>query len=160
MVENRARTTGEGATAMNANPLAAYRETRVRTASPAQLVVMLYDEAVKQCDVAGDLMKSDIKKNPQNIEKINAALGKVQDIITELMASLDFDAGGEIAENLFALYVWFSRELLDASLNKDHEKVGKVRAMIADLRGAWSEAATKVQGQVGSNSAVGVNIAG
>jgi len=105
-------------------------------------------------------MKSDIKKNPQNIEKINAALGKVQDIITELMASLDFDAGGEIAENLFALYVWFSRELLDASLTKDHAKVGKVRAMIADLRGAWSEAATKVQGQVGSNSAVGVNIAG
>lgn len=160
MSENRARTIGEGATVMNANPLAAYRETRVRTASPAQLVVMLYDEAVKQCDVAGDLMKGDVKKNPQDIEKINAALGKVQDIITELMASLDFDAGGEIAENLFALYVWFSRELLDANLAKDYAKVGKVRTMIADLRGAWSEAATKVQGEVGSAAPVGVNIAG
>ena len=160
MAENRARTKGEGATVMNANPLAAYRETRVRTASPAQLVVMLYDEAVKQCDVAGDLMKGDVKKNPQDIEKINAALGKVQDIITELMASLDFDAGGEIAENLFALYVWFSRELLDANLAKDYAKVGKVRSMIADLRGAWSEAATKVQGEVGSTAPVGVNIAG
>ena len=79
---------------MNANPLAAYKETRVKTASPAQLLVMLYDEALKQCDIAIDYLKGDIKKHPQNIEKVNAALGKVQDILTELMASLDFDAGG------------------------------------------------------------------
>lgn len=144
---------------MNANPLAAYRETRVRTASPGQLVVMLYDEAVKQCDRALEyLKKDDLKKDPQNIERLNTALGKVQDIVTELMASLDFEAGGDIAQSLFALYVWFNRELLDANLTRDEARIANVRRQLAELRGAWAEAATKVQG--GSASPVGVNIAG
>ncbi len=145
---------------MNANPLAAYRETRVKTASPAQLVVMLYDEAVKQSDLALGFMLNDLKKNPQNIEKVNKALGKVQDIVTELMAGLDFDAGGEIAEDLFALYVWFGRQILEANLEKDANKVQAVRNMMDDLRGAWTEAAAKVQGMAGSGAAAGVNIAG
>ncbi len=145
---------------MNANPLAAYKETRVKTASPAQLLVMLYDEALKQCDIAIDYLKGDIKKHPQNIEKVNAALGKVQDILTELMASLDFDAGGEIAQNLFSLYVWFGREILDANLTKEVDRVCAVRAMLSELRGAWAEAGAKMQGGVGSQAPVGVNIAG
>ncbi len=143
---------------MNANPLAAYRETRVKTASPAQLVVMLYDEALKQCDIAVDYLEQDVKKHPGNIEKVNAALGKAQDIITELMASLDFEAGGDIAQNLFSLYVWFGRELLEANLAKDAMRVVSVRRMLAELRGAWAEAASKVQS--GSAAPVGVNIAG
>jgi len=145
---------------MNANPLAAYRETRVKTASPGQLVVMLYDEAVKQCDIALDYLKVDLKKHPEHIEKFNAALGKVQDILTELMASLDFDAGGEIAQNLFSLYVWFGREILDANLTKEVDRVCAVRAMLSELRGAWAEAGAKMQGGVGSQAPVGVNIAG
>jgi flagellar protein FliS len=145
---------------MNASPLAAYRETRVKTASPAQLVVMLYDEAVKQCDFALGYMKDDVKKNPQNIEKVNKALGKVQDIVTELMAGLDFDAGGDIAADLFALYVWFGRQLLDANMTKDAAIVGSVRKMMDELRGAWSEAATKVQGGSMPGASAGVNIAG
>jgi flagellar protein FliS len=146
---------------MNANPLAAYRETRVKTASPAQLVVMLYDEAVKQCDLALDLLRTDVKKNPQNIEKTHKALSKVQDIVTELMAGLDFDQGGEIAEDLFALYVWFGRQILDANMRKDAELVATVRRMLDELRGAWTEAAAKAQGG-GSLSppSAGVNIAG
>jgi len=143
---------------MNSNPLAAYREVRIKTASPGQLVVMLYDEAVKQCDRALELMGRDLKKHPADIEKVNAALGKVQDIVTELMASLDFEAGGEIAQDLFALYVWFNRELMEANMVKDEKRVGAVRNQLDELRGAWAEAATKVQG--GSGAAVGVNIAG
>jgi len=143
---------------MNANPLAAYREIRVKTASPGQLVVMLYDEAVKQCDIAAEYLRDDMRKNPQHIERVNVALGKVQDIVTELMASLDFDAGGEIARSLFALYVWFNREILDANLTKDPNKVTVVRDQLSELRGAWAEASTKVQS--GSASPVGVNIAG
>jgi flagellar protein FliS len=143
---------------MNANPLAAYRETRVKTASPGQLVVMLYDEALKQCDIAIELSGSGPKPHPDHIEKINLALSKAQDIVTELMASLDFDAGGEIARNLFALYVWFGRELLEANISKDTARIKSVRGMLAELRGAWAEVALSSQG--GSNSAMGVNIAG
>jgi flagellar protein FliS len=143
---------------MNSNPLAAYREVRVRSASPGQLVVMLYDEVVKQCDRALDLMGQDLKKHPQNIEKVNLALGKAQDIVTELMASLDFEAGGEIAQDLFALYVWFNRELMEANMEKNEKRVRAVRGQLDDLRGAWTEAASRVQG--GNASPMGVNIAG
>jgi flagellar secretion chaperone FliS len=143
---------------MNANPLAAYRETRVKTASPGQLIVMLYDEAIKQSDTAIALLGPDSKPKPADIERINASLGKVQDVITELMASLDFDAGGEIAKDLFSLYVWFGRELLEANIRKDVGRIQAVRAMLAELREAWADAASKTQG--GSSSSVGVNIAG
>jgi len=143
---------------MNANPLTAYRETRVKTASPGQLVVMLYDEAIKQSDTAIALLGPESKPKPEHIERINAALGKVQDVITELMASLDFDAGGEIARDLFALYVWFGREMLEANIHKEVGRVSSVRTMLAELREAWADAATKSQG--GSSPTVGVNIAG
>ncbi|MEI6875989.1 MAG: flagellar export chaperone FliS [Spirochaetota bacterium] len=143
---------------MNANPLAAYREVRVKTASPGQLVVMLYDESVRQCDRALELMAQDLRKHPEHIEKVNLALGKVQDIVTELMASLDFEVGGEIAQDLFALYVWFNRELMEANMEKSEKRVSSVRRQLDDLRGAWTEAATKVQS--GSSNAIGVNIAG
>ncbi|MDA8412118.1 MAG: flagellar export chaperone FliS [Treponema sp.] len=143
---------------MKSNPLAAYREVRVKTASPAQIVVMLYDEAVRQCDRALALMEGDQAKNPRNIEKINAALGKTQDIVTELMAGLDFDAGGEIAQDLFALYVWFNRELMESNVEKSEKRVRTVRDQLDSLRGAWAEAATKAQG--GGQGQFGVNIAG
>jgi flagellar secretion chaperone FliS len=143
---------------MNANPLAAYRETRVKTASPGQLVVMLYDEAIKQSDTAIGLLGDDSKPRPEDIERINTALGKVQDVLTELMASLDFDAGGERAQDLFALYVWFGREVLEANIHKEVGRVKAVRTMLAELRGAWADAASKAQG--GSSTPVGVNIAG
>ena len=143
---------------MKSNPLAAYREVRVKTASPAQIVVMLYDEAVRQCDRALELMEGDQAKNPRNIEKINASLGKTQDIVTELMAGLDFEAGGDIAQDLFALYVWFNRELMEANVEKSEKRVRAVRDQLDSLRGAWAEAATKAQN--GSQGQMGVNIAG
>jgi flagellar protein FliS len=130
----------------------------VKTASPGQLVVMLYDEAIKQSDTAIELFGPDSKPKPESIERINLALGKVQDIITELMASLDFDAGGDIAKDLFALYVWFGREVLEANIRKEVSRVASVRKMLAELREAWVEAASKAQS--GSSTAVGVNIAG
>ena len=143
---------------MKANPLAAYRETRVKTASPGQLVVMLYDEAIKQSDTAIGLFGKDSKPRPEDIERINMALGKVQDVITELMASLDFDAGGEIARDLFALYVWFGREILEANIHKEAERITAIRNMLSELRDAWADAASKSQN--GSPTPMGVNIAG
>jgi len=145
---------------MTQNPLAAYRETRVRTAGPGQLVVMLYEEAVKQCDRAVEYLETDLKKKPANIEKVNQAICKVQDIITELMASLDFDAGGDIARDLFSLYVYFNRELTEANIAKDATRIKAVRLMMAELASAWVVAATKATGSGDERRASGVNIAG
>ncbi len=144
------------------NALSAYRETRVRTASQGQLIVMLYDELVKQLDAALEILdsKTDFKKYPNKIEPFNNAIIKAQEIITELMASLDFDQGGEIARNLFSLYNWFNRELLQANINRDFVRVRAVRELINQLRGAWQDIVSKTSAETLSRPSAGVNIAG
>jgi flagellar protein FliS len=153
----------EGTAVAYTNALSAYRETRIKTASQGQLVVMLYDEALKHLDRGLELLSLNAsgKKDPGKIEHVNKAILKTQDIITELMVSLDFDQGGEIAKNLFSLYTWFSKELLEANIKQDSRRLTVIRNMIGDLRAAWSEIAgknaaeTAVAGDTG-----GINIAG
>ena len=142
------------------NALSAYKETRIRTASQGQLIVMLYDEAVKQLDKSLELitLNKSNKSDPSRIEVIGKAIIKTRDIITELMVSLDFEQGGEIAQNLFSLYTWFNKELLEAHINLDINRIGTVKNHIADLRTAWVEIAarTNAEGRV----VEGINIAG
>ena len=92
------------------NAISTYRETKVKTASQGQLVMMLYNEAIKCLDRSLELIELNIdgKKNPGNIEKISKAILKTQEIITELIVSLDFEQGGDIAKSLFSLYTWFN----------------------------------------------------
>jgi flagellar protein FliS len=152
----------EGIILAYTNQVSAYRETRVKTASQGQLVIMLYDEAVKQLDRGLELLglNSTGKKDPGRIEKIGKAVLKAQEIFTELMASLDFERGGEIARNLFSLYSWFNQELLEANVQQDQRRITIVRNMVHELRGAWAQIASKSPGGTVNRPAAGVNIAG
>jgi flagellar protein FliS len=132
----------------------------VKTASPGQIVVMLYGEAVRQLDIAGEILGRDVKKSPALIEPFNKAVVKAQDIITELTASLDFETTGEIASNLFALYVFFNKTLMEANLKKDGKSIKSVRDMLDDLKGAWVEVVGSPQANQGQGKREGVNIAG
>ncbi|MCL2130265.1 MAG: flagellar export chaperone FliS [Treponema sp.] len=144
------------------NAISSYRETRVKTASQGQLIIMLYDEAVKHLDRALDLLdlNSRGKKNPANIEKISKAILKTQEIITELTVSLDFEQGGEIAKNLFSLYTWYNKELLESNIHHDIKRINEVRNQLADLKGAWMEIVAKSNSENAGKSVTGVNIAG
>ncbi|MDR2019429.1 MAG: flagellar export chaperone FliS [Treponema sp.] len=144
------------------NALSAYRETRVKTASQGQLIIMLYDEAVRQLDMGLDLMGKNLpeKKDPGKIEQISKAILKTQEIITELMVSLDFEQGGEIAKNLFSLYTWFNHELLEANIRQDLKQIAVIRGMICELRGAWGEIIAKNAAEGIGQPSSGVNIAG
>jgi flagellar protein FliS len=144
------------------NQLSAYRETRIKTASQGQIIIMLYDETVKHLDQGLELLNLNTKgkRDPGRIEKINKAVLKAQEIITELMASLDFDQGGEIAQNLFSLYSWFNQELLEANVKQDLRRITVVRNMVNELRGAWNEAVSKSSAETVNRPALGVNIAG
>jgi flagellar protein FliS len=93
-------------------------------------------------------------------DSISNSLIKAQDIITELMISLDFDRGGEIAKNLFGLYVFMNRRLLDGNIKKDKAPLEEVKTLLIELRGAWAEVADKAGVSAGSNQSRGVNIAG
>jgi flagellar protein FliS len=144
------------------NGLAAYKETRIKTASQGQLIIMLYDEAVRQLDQGLELLKlnQNGKKDPGRIESINKTILKTQEIITELMVSLDFEQGGAISKNLFSLYTWFNQELLEGNIAQDPWKVQNVRNMMNELRGAWNEAIVRTQADGLARPAEGVNIAG
>jgi len=143
------------------NAISTYKETRVNTASQGQLIIMLYDEGIKHLDRALELLSQNDqgKKNPANIEKISNAILKAQEIVTELTVSLDFQEGGDIARNLFALYSWFTKELLEANISQDMHRVTSVRNQLNELRSAWAEIAMTVPETTGK-TITGVNIAG
>ena len=142
--------------------ISTYKETRVKTASQGQLVIMLYDEAVKSLDRGLELLDSEAggKKNPGNIERISKSILKTQEIITELTVSLDFEQGGEIAKNLFSLYTWFNKELLEANISQDIRRITAVRNQLNELRSAWTEVASKNSPENNGKVISGVNIAG
>ena len=144
------------------NPISTYKETRVKTASQGQLIIMLYDEAVKHLDRGLELigMNKGGKKIPGNIENISKCVLKAQEIITELTVSLDFDQGGEIAKNLFSLYTWFNKELLESNINQDIQRITAVRNLLSELRSAWTEIAAKNSAESAGKAVTGVNIAG
>lgn len=119
----------------------AYRDASVKTASQGQLIVMLYEAAVRQLESASDMYSADGKILPNKIEGFGNCLQKVQDIIMELEVSLDMDNGGEIAKNLMALYVFFSRQISDVILTHDREKLNFVLKMLTELHGSWVIAA-------------------
>jgi flagellar protein FliS len=136
------------------NPSSAYKEARIRTAGQGQLIVMLYDEAIKQIDTALQAIDSRSKK----LDAIHNAITKAQNVITELMVSLDFDKGGEVAKNLFNLYMFFNRQLMEGNVRKDSGPIKIVRNFLAQIRESWVQIAnTQVQPAA---SGPGVNIAG
>ena len=76
---------------------------------------------------------------PHSYDIVNNNVVKVQDIITELMLSLDVKNGGEIAVNLFNIYAWSKKRLLEANIAKDSKIIEEVAGLLQQLRGAWEE---------------------
>jgi len=136
------------------NPLNAYKETKVRTAGQGKLIVMLYDEALKQIDTC----LAQLEGQSRQLDSIHNSIAKAQDIITELTVSLDFERGGEIAKNLFNLYMFFNRQLMEGNVRKDPEPIRHIRTFLTQLRDAWVQIAhTQVEGAPANS---GVDIAG
>jgi flagellar protein FliS len=144
------------------NAISTYKETRVKTASQGQLIVMLYEAAVKSLDEALELLIPNAggKQNPGDIEGIGKSILKAQEIITELTVSLDFEQGGEIAKTLFALYTWFNKELLESNISHDVHRITSVRNQLNELRSAWAEITAKNSAETSGKAVTGVNIAG
>ena len=138
------------------NPLNAYKETRIKTASQGQLIIMLYDEAIKNLDIAIELLG----KGTKSLDKVNHAVIRAQEMITELLVSLDFEKGGDIASNLFSLYMFFNQTMMEANLKKDVELLRTIRPMLSDLRETWGTVIAKTDSAGETSPGSGVNIAG
>jgi flagellar secretion chaperone FliS len=113
----------------------AYRESSVLTASPAQLVVMLYDGAGRF------LLQAQAAADEGSWLHCADRIGKAEAIIDELLITLDLEAG-QVAERLQAIYVFCKRELIAARLERDSEKILRVRNLLRELRDAWAEIGT------------------
>ncbi len=115
-----------------------YRANAVLTASPGQLVLMLYDGALKAIAIAREAFGAPAE-DMRRIETINTQLLKAQAILTELQNGLNLEAGGEFARTMHRLYDYHNRRLLEANIRKQVEPVIEVERLVRDLRDAWAQ---------------------
>lgn len=108
-----------------------YQTNQIATASPKKLLIMLYDGAIK------NLRLAELSLNEKNLENVNKYLTKTQDIITEFMATLNFEDGGEVAQNLYRLYEYMDYRLIRANIDKDIEPIKEIRKYLEELRDTW-----------------------
>jgi len=136
----------------SANKLNAYRVNAVGSASPENLVVMLYDGAIR---FLGAAIRAFAHEDPLDFNlTIHTNITKTQAIIRELNHALDLDNGGELGNSLSTLYIYFDDRLQEANISKDKEIIEEVLERITELRDAWSESLTQ-QSAVAVSNAVG-----
>jgi flagellar protein FliS len=122
-----------------------YRANAILTASPGQLVLMLYDGALKALALAREGFNQP-PEDPKRIQLINSQLLKAQDILAELQSGLNMEAGGEFARTMHRLYDYHIRRLLEANLRKQVEPVIEVERLVRELRDAWAQMLTQQDG--------------
>ena len=113
-----------------------YRETEVMTATPGQLVVLLYDHllvSLRRARIAMEAGEADVRS--ENLEK-------ARNVLTELLVTLDRERGGEVAANLGALYSFLLGELVQVGVRADVARLDRVTGMISELRDAFAQLST------------------
>ncbi len=115
------------------NPYAQYRQNSVETATPTRMVVMLYDGAIRFLSQALPAMR--VRKYDQQ----SLYIGKAQDIIAHLRDTLDFEAGGVVAQHLNSLYIGLLDALTDANIHDKPERVEEIITALRELRESWVE---------------------
>ena len=112
----------------------AYRQSAVLTASPEQLVVMLYDGARRFLGQATAAMQAG------DVQTSHLKLRRAEAIISHLLETLDLDQG-DIALRLQSIYLFCNRHLNDARVQLDPKKIEQVNTLLGELRSAWSSVA-------------------
>ena len=115
-----------------------YRRIQTETSSPAELILLLYDALLNDLEQAHDGLAR------RDFEAAHRPLLRAQDIVLELISSLDLEAG-DIARQLAPLYEYQYQRLLEASVQKDATAVAEVARLITPLRNAWAHAVLTVQ---------------
>jgi len=121
----------------NPTPWQSYRQAATKTATPGQLVLMLFDGALRFLDRA--LIGFDLDDPLESNLAINNNILKAQDIIRELNASLNMELGGEFSATMRRLYNYYDSQLSKSNLQKDPTGVQLVIRLLTEIRNAWSE---------------------
>jgi len=118
---------------MNQDGIGAYKQNRVMTAEPLNLVVMCYNSAIESLHIVRTRMEEN-----EHEEKV-LAFNKFLDIVGELISSLNFEKGGDIAKNLHAIYAYAYRRVSEADVSKDMSAIDEIIGIFEELRDAWEE---------------------
>ena len=113
------------------NPYAQYNNSKVLTASPAELTLMLYEGAIKFCNIA--IMGIEQK----DIQKAHTNIIKVQRILEEFRSTLDHKY--PVAEEFDKVYVYLLRRCLEANVKKDKEILEEILEHLRSMRDTWKE---------------------
>jgi flagellar protein FliS len=126
------------------NPWQSYRQVATRTAAPGQLVLMLYEGAIRFLEraQAGFTMEDPVEFNTT----INNNIIRAQEIIRELDLSLNLAEGGDLAVELRRLYDYFDRRLMESNLKKESTGISEVISRLSVLRDAWTAMLQKQDG--------------
>lgn len=120
--------------AKKANPFQSYKKTDVITANRETILIMMYDGAIR-------FLKKAIQASQENnLEEKNIFIGRTMDIVNELRATLNHQAGAEIAEKLEGLYEFISDRLLKGSIENNPKLLEEALGILNTLRTAWDEA--------------------
>lgn len=119
--------------------LGAYKKTSIHTASKEQILLMLYQAAIKHCKKAIEAIdEGDIPKKGENVAKL-------QDIVIELNNSLDHTVGGDIAGELNSLYDFILHSSTQANINIDKKPLEGCLEVLQTLYEGWTEAIKKLR---------------
>lgn len=120
---------------MAQNAASIYQGTKINTASPAELTLMLYEGAIKFCNKALFGLEQD------DIEKVNENLIKAQKIISEFRSTLDFKY--TVAKDFDIIYEYINRRLMEANIKKDAVILEEALDYIRQMRDTWKEVMKK-----------------
>lgn len=110
-----------------------YLKQEVEGASQGKLIVMMYDAAIRFMRTAAKAI------HEKNVEEAHNNIIRAENIIYELMSTLNTEEGGEVAQNLLHLYDFMIWELVDANTTKNAAKIENVLKVITPIRSAWKE---------------------
>ena len=128
----------------SANKLNAYRVAAVNTSSSENLVVMLYDGAIRFLGIA---LKAFDRDDPLEFNfTVHKNIPRTQAIIRELNRSLDPEKAGELGDHLVSLYDYFDSRLQEANVKKNKEIIEEIRTRLTELRDAWNESLNQLNG--------------
>jgi len=125
------------------NAYQTYRQTQAHTATPGELIVMLYQGAARFVARGVEGIQEG------NVTQAHTYLMKAQEIVSELRVSLDVEKGGEVGRNLASLYDFMLQRLMDANLRKVAAPAQEVEVLLRELLPAWQEAVRQTNGAQG-----------
>ncbi len=118
-----------------------YKKTAVNTASKEQILLMLYDGAIKF------LHKAKLAFETNDIEQIHNNITRAERIITEFQSTLDMENGGRFAQELYSLYEYLNNRLFMANMKKRTDYIDEVLKHLTELRDTWREAIMKFKAE-------------